>query len=135
MTQAHHRDTIVAATPKQQTGSTQACHRCGRTNHLLANCKARFHSNGTRLSDSHATTTTTSSSSTALCLRCGRTNHHVEQCKAVYLSNGTRLSGSRTTTTAVTANTDSVTTESFSDKFTFSTDDLQALINQDPRTC
>ena len=49
MTRTHRQDTIVAATPKHRTNSASPCHRCGRTNHLVAQCKANFHSNGTRL--------------------------------------------------------------------------------------
>ena len=46
MTQPYHQDTIVAATPKHCTNSAQSCHRCGRTNHLVTQCKANFHSDG-----------------------------------------------------------------------------------------
>ena len=49
MTQTHHQDIVVAATQKHDIGSAQPCHRCGRTNYLVAQCKVNFHSNGTRL--------------------------------------------------------------------------------------
>ena len=47
-----------------------------------------------------------------------------------YHSNGTRLSTPRTTMAAVIPNTESVTSESSSEKFTLLTDDLQVLIDQ-----
>ena len=50
MTLPHYQDTVVAANPKHRTSSTQPCHRCGRTNHLVAQCKANYYSKGTGLS-------------------------------------------------------------------------------------
>ena len=49
MTQTHRQDIVVATTTKHHTDSAQPCHRCGRINNLVAQCKANFHSNGTRL--------------------------------------------------------------------------------------
>ena len=52
MTRTHHQDNVVAITPKHCTSFAQPCHQCGRSNHLVVQCKANFHSNSMRLSSS-----------------------------------------------------------------------------------
>ena len=126
MNQTHHHNTIVAATPKHCNNSVPPCNWCGQTNHLVAQCKANFHSNGTCLSAPQALQITTApiSFTTTSCSQYGRTNHSLEQCKVVYHGNGTRLYASWSTMAATTPITESINFESSSNKFTFSTDDL-----------
>ena len=60
-----------------------SCTRCGRTNHNISQCYARYSVNGRRLS--------ASGDYENGCSRCGRRNHHVSSCHARYSVNGRRL--------------------------------------------